>query len=231
MSGFNQMLIGSTDITTYGLYLVKVPPIVKPPKRVRRITIPGRSGHLTEWSGDYESYIKEPEFYYSGSALEAALNALRAATLVTFGNESTYAYEVRADEQIEARMDKAGGYEIRVAYITQPLKRLATEPVHADATTYSITNLGNEPAYPKLIITGAGDRTVTVGSQTITLAFAAGGETLTVDSLNGMVYDGSGNNAWDKLTGDLPYIPVSSSAITVSTTGSALTVYPNWRWS
>ena len=54
MSGFNQMLIGSTDISHYGLYLVKVPPIVKPPKRVRRITIPGRSGHLTEWSGDYE---------------------------------------------------------------------------------------------------------------------------------------------------------------------------------
>jgi phage-related protein len=231
MSGYNQMLIGSTDASTYGLYLTNVPPVTKPQRRVRRIVIPGRSGNLTEWSGDYESYIKEPEFYYSGSALETALNALRDAELVTFGNESTYAYEVRADEQIEVRMDRAGGYEIKVAYITQPLKRLATEPVHDEETTYSITNLGNEPAYPKLVVTGAGSKTVTVGTQTITLAFSAGGETLTVDSLNGMVYDGSGNNAWDKLTGDLPYIPVSSSAITVSTTGSALTVYPNWRWS
>lgn len=231
MSGYNSMTIDGTDISTYGLYITRVPPITKPARRVRRITIPGRSGYLTEWSGDYESYVKEPEFYYSGSALETALNALRDAETVVFGNETTYAYEVRADDKIDCRVDKAGGYEIKVAYMTQPLKKLATETTSTGATSYSLTNTGNEIAYPKLVVTGAGDQTVTVGTQTITLAFATGGETLTVDSLNGLVYDGAGNNAWSKLTGDLPYIPVAETAIAVSTTGSALTVYPNWRWS
>ena len=225
------MKINGTEISTKSLILTKVPPVTKPQKRVRRITIPGRSGYLTEWSGDYESYIKIPEIVYTGSDIDDALTFLQSASLAVFPNETDYAYEVRADEKIEAVLQPSGIYKITATYITQPLKRMATEPIHADATTYSITNLGNEIAYPKLVVVGAGNKTVTVGSQTITLAFAAGGETLTVDSLNGMVYDGSGNNAWDKLTGDLPYIPVSSSAITVSTTGSALTVYPNWRWS
>ena len=226
----NTMTVNGTDIATNDLYLLKIPPIVKPERRVRRITIPGRSGFLTEWSGDYEQYVKEPELLYTGSTLSAALDFLRSATLVTFGNESTCAYEVRADEMIEPRMGKAGEYTIKVTYITQPLKRLATEPIHADETTYSITNAGNEPAYPKLVVTGAGEQTVTVGTQTLTIAFDAGGETITIDSLNGQIYSGT-TNAWSKMTGDLPVIPVSSSAITVSTTGSALTVYPNWRWT
>ena len=57
----NTMIIDGVNVTDYNLYLLKIPPIVKPPRRVRRITIPGKSGYLTEWSGDYEAYVKEPE--------------------------------------------------------------------------------------------------------------------------------------------------------------------------
>lgn len=225
------MKINGIDISTKDLILTKVPPVTKPQKRVRRITIPGRSGYLTEWSGDYESYIKEPEFVYTGSDIDDALTFLQSASLAVFPNETDYAYEVRADEKIEAVFQPSGIYKIFATYITQPLKRLATEPVHDEETTYSITNLGNEPAYPKLIVTGAGEQTVTVASQAITIDFAIGGETITIDSLNGQIYDATGANAWNKVTGDLPVIPVSASAITVSTTGTELTVYPNWRWS
>lgn len=227
----NTMTVDGVNVTTYDLYLLKIPPVVKPEKRVRRITIPGRSGYLTEWSGDYEQYVKEPELLYSGSDLNEALAFLRSASLLVFGNDPDYAYEVRADEKMETRMEKSGLYTIKVAYITQPLKRQATEAVHADDTSYSLTNLGTEPAYPKLVVTGAGEQTVTVASQTITIDFAIGGETITIDSLNGQIYDATGANAWNKVTGDLPVIPVSASAITVSTTGTELTVYPNWRWS
>jgi phage-related protein len=111
------------------------------------------------------------------------------------------------------------------------LKRQAVETIYKDATSYTITNPGNEPAYPKLIITGAGAKTVAIGTHTITISFATLGETITIDALNGQIYDGDGNNAWNKISGDLPMIPVSASAITISTTASALTIYPNWRWS
>lgn len=227
----NTMIIDGVNVTDYNLYLLKIPPIVKPPRRVRRITIPGKSGYLTEWSGDYEAYVKEPELLYVGTALADALDFLCSAKLVTFGNESTYAYEVRADEQVEAIMGKAGEYTIKVAYMTQPLKRLAAETPLVEETSYNVINPGNEPAYPKLVITGAGVKTVTIGTQTITISFATLGETITIDALNGQIYDDDGNNAWNKVTGDFPMIPVSASAITISTTASALTVYPNWRWS
>ena len=227
----NSMLINGVDVSTYDLYLLKIPPVVKPERRARKITIPGRSGYLTEWSGDYESYTKEPELLYFGSSLNDVMDFLRTAHTVTFGNEPTYAYEVRADEVVSSEWGKGGEYIIKVAYETQPLKKLATEVVLEDDTTYSLTNLGNEPAYPKLVVTGAGEKTVTVGADTITIDFDALGETITIDSLNGQIYDAGGANAWSKVTGDLPVIPVSASAITVSTTGSALTVYPNWRWA
>ena len=225
------MKINGTEISTKSLILTKVPPVTKPQKRVRRITIPGRSGYLTEWSGDYEPYVKEAEFVYDGADITDALTFLRSASLAIFPNDSTHAYEVRCDEKINAFIEPSGIYKITAAYMTQPLKRQATEAVHSLATTYSIKNLGTEPAYPKLVVTGAGEKTVTVGTQTLTIAFDAGSETITIDSLNGQIYDAGGANVWSKVTGDLPVIPVSSSAITVSTTGSALTVYPNWRWS
>ena len=98
------------------------------------------------------------------------------------------------------------------------------------AKSYSITNPGNEPAYPRIIVTGAGSKTLTVGTQTITLSLASAGETITIDSLNGQVYVGD-TNAWNKITGELPVIPVSNSAITVSTTGSALTRISQLGWT
>ena len=94
------MKINGVDISTKSLILTKVPPVTKPQKRVRRITIPGRSGYLTEWSGDYESYIKTPEFIYTGSDIDDALTFLQSASLAVFPNETDYAYEVRADEKI-----------------------------------------------------------------------------------------------------------------------------------
>lgn len=225
------MKIDGVDIATYDLTLLKVPPVTKAEKRVRRITIPGRSGFLTEWSGDYESYVKEPEFLYTGSDINEALDFLRSASLVIFPNEPDYAYAVRADEKIDAVRERSGIHKITVSYITEPLKRQATETIYADLTTYSVTNPGTEISYPKLVVAGAGEQTVTVASQAITIDFAIGGETITIDSLNGQIYDATGANAWNKVTGDLPVIPVSASAITVSTTGTELTVYPNWRWS
>ena len=231
MSGINSMNVNGTDVTTKNFYLIKVPSIVKPQRRVRLINIPGRSGFLTEWSGDYEAYIKEPELLYTGSTPDADANFLRAATRITFGNEPTLEYECRVDESVEMERERAGNYRVKLRLICQPLKKLITPTTSSGSTTYSITNAGNEIAYPKIVVTGAGSKTVTIGAQIITLAFAGAGETLTIDSLNGQVYDASGNNAWSKLTGNLPFIPVSASAITASTTGTSLTIYHNWRWS
>ncbi len=226
----NQMYLNGIDISEYGLYLLRIPPVVKPQRRVRRYQIPGRSGYLTEWSGDYDGYTKEAVFLYQGEDLDEALNFLRSAELVTFPNEPDMAYEVRVDDLLNTELGRACEHQITVAFYSHPLKHMAVETTYTGATTYTVTNPGNEPAQPTITVTGAGAKALTVGSQTISINFAAGGETITIDSLNGYILSGQAL-AWNKVSGGLPVIPVGRSPITISTTGSALTVEPNWRWS
>lgn len=225
------MIINGVDISAFDLTLTQAPPVTKPQKRVRLIPIPGRSGFVTQWSGDYEPYTKETEFLYTGEDVNEALDFLRSASLVIFPNDDSYVYEVNSNEIIDAVRQPSGVYLVTAPYLTQPLKRLVEEPVLDGEITYTVTNIGNEPALPKIIVTGAGTKTLTIGSDEITIAFAVGGETITIDSLNGQIYDSDGASAWSKVTGSLPTIPASESDITISTTGTELTIYPNWRWT
>lgn len=212
------MKLNGTDISNYGLYLLTMPPIVKAQKRVRHIVIPGRSGHLTKWDGDYESYTKEPELYCSGYDLPAALEALRNATQIEFDNDAGFVYDVSADEIIEASVEGGKWYRISARYTTQPLKRLATEEPLIGATVV-LENAGNVPCKPRIEITATG--TVTVNNITVTGVTG----TLVIDNHLGLVYDGAGN-AFGRMTGDL--FEVSDSLTII---GSAeMTVYPNQRW-
>ena len=212
------MKLNGTDISEYGLYLLTMPPIVKAQKRVRHIVIPGRSGHLTKWDGDYESYTKEPELYCSGSDLPAALEALRNATAIEFDNDAGFVYDVSADEIIEASVEGGKWYRIKARYTTQPLKRLAAEePIIG--TTVVLENAGNVPCKPRIEITATG--TVTVNDITVTGVT----ETLVIDNHLGLVYDGDGN-AFGRMTGDLFEV---SDGLTILANG-VMTVYPQQRW-
>lgn len=212
------MKLNGTDISNYGLYLLTMPPIVKAQKRVRHIVIPGRSGHLTRWDGDYESYIKEPELYCSGSDLSVALEALRNATTIEFDNDAGFVYDVSAEEIIEASVEGGKWYRINARYTTQPLKRLAAEEPLIGATVV-LENTGNVPCKPRIEIAKTG--TVTVNDITVTGVTG----TLVIDNHLGLVYDGAGN-AFGRMTGDLFEV---SDSLTILANG-VMTVYPQQRW-
>ena len=212
------MKLNGTDISNYGLYLLTMPPVVKAQKRVRHIIIPGRSGHLTKWDGDYESYTKEPVLLYTGSDVNAALEVLRNATAIEFDNDLDFAYDVSADEIIEAVRERSGAYKIKVAYTTQPLKRLATEEPIIGATVV-LENAGNVPCKPRIEITATG--TVTVNDITVTGVTG----TLVIDNHLGLVYDGAGN-AFNRMSGNLFE---AATSLTILANG-VMTVYPQQRW-
>ena len=212
------MKLNGTNISNYGLYLLTMPPVVKAQKRVRHIVIPGRSGHLTKWDGDFESYTKEPELYCSGSDLAVALEALRNATAIEFDNDAGFVYDVSADEIIEASVEGGKWYRIRARYTTQPLKRLAAEEPIIGATVV-LENTGNVPCKPRIEITATG--TVTVNNITVTGMTG----TLVIDNHLGLVYDGAGN-AFGRMTGDLFEV---SDSLTILANG-VMTVYPQQRW-
>ena len=226
----NTLILDGVDVTTSNMYVLKLSPVLKAEMRIRRIIIPGRSGHVTEWDGDYEGYLKDVELLYQGNNLNAVLAVLQDARSAVFGNDPGYAYDIVCQGPVKTRRHKAGDYRLLVTYLVQPLKRLATETEYKDALSYSVQHQGDVDALPRIIVTGASTKTLAVGSQSISIAFPVGGDTITIDAFNGQIYDSSGDNAWDKVTGPIPVIPISSSPITVSTTGTGLTVWPNWRW-
>lgn len=223
-----KMYIDGVDAETYGIYVLSCPPVMVAQKNIEVIQIPGRPGILTRWHGDYLPKLMPTQIVVEDSNIATASAALASAKTLRWSNDNLYIHDVVMVEQVTFERWRRGKNVFVYNATVQPLKRLASEAILTGETSYSLTNVGTESAQPKIVITGAGEQTLIVGSQVLTIDFAVGGETITIDSLNGQIYDASGN-AWNKVTGDLPVIPVGT--ITVSTTGSALTVYPNWRWT
>ena len=176
--------------STYDLYLLKIPPIVKPERRVRRnhdswpfwVFSQNGQGTMNNMSRSRSCYTPALLFLLRLTPFLALRLLSRSGTNQPMRMKSG---QMNRSNQRWARLVSTRSR----LYITQPLKRLATEVASTGDTSYSLTNLGTEPAYPKLVVTGAGEQTVTVGTQTLTIAFDAGGETITIDSLNGQIYD------------------------------------------
>ena len=144
------------DSRTMGVHVIKYPPIVLPPERLKYVTVPGRAGDLTQTEGSaiYDPYTKIMEVSNAkGFDLDRVTRWLRGRGTMIFGNEPKYAYDV--DLGAECQLDKiirgVWGGDLRIR--TQPFKRLAIpEPdieLTADATIY---NPGDVPAYPRIVL-------------------------------------------------------------------------------
>ena len=78
------------DCRSRGVYLRGPAPIVRPEERVKHVTIPGRSGDVTETEGEniYNSYIQTVSFSaIGGFRLREIYKWLRGAGYVTFSGE------------------------------------------------------------------------------------------------------------------------------------------------
>jgi phage-related protein len=212
----NTMKVNGTSIADKGFYILKYPPISIPQKRVTHYHIPGRSGTLTKWLGDYETIIKTAKLRYEGANPD--LNWLGSASYVEFGNEPGYVFDCLASEPFMAPQEKAGDYIFDISFTCQPFKRLAAEEPIIGATVV-LENAGNVPCKPRIEITATG--TVTVNDITVTGVTG----TLVIDNHLGLVYDGAGN-AFGRMTGDLFEV---SDSLTILANG-VMTVYPNQRW-
>lgn len=92
----------------------------------------------------------------------------------------------------------------------------------------TLTNLGNNEAKPKLIITGSGDGVITINNSTLTLKSVQ--DSLIVDSAKSMVYSGN-LAAWNKIVRSashyMPIFKVGDNKI--SWTGNfTIACVPNW---
>jgi phage-related protein len=222
-------LIDGVDTQDYKLRVTALPPIQIAQKRVELITIPGRSGYLTQWDGSYEEVAKTAAFFYKDECPEAIARLILEGKTITFSNEPDKVYDYRIDIATDLIKTISTWHQFEVQIICNPVKReIEPASITAGASPIMLISPCNHPAYPTITLTGTGDVTLTVGDQEISLTGIS--PSITIDGDLMECYQ-SDTLTSDKMTGDFPVIGAGET-ISISWTGSVTKaeILPNWRW-
>lgn len=207
----------------FGLWINKLPPIVRAPERVQEIVIPGRAGSLTMTEGDdiYDGYMKECIVIIPNDRpLQPILAWLRGTGEVVFCNEPDFAYEARIASEVSFERIDNNFLQATIQFAVKPYKkRVHEEPAITITTSGTIRNPGDVASKP--IVTVTGGTTVTIAGKAMTFG---GSGTVIVDCENRIVTQ---NNAMftGTVTGEFWTLPVGESSITGN-----CTIQPKWRW-
>ena len=215
-----------------GLWINKLPPIIRAAERVNEIMIPGREGTLTMLEGEdiYDPVIKKCVVIARNSMdLQHVLGWLRGSGEVTFSNEHDKKYFARIASEVSFSRIGNDLCQATVVFYCKPYKARLNDGQDAKTFTSSeqMYNPGDVASRPTVSITGTGaDVTVTIAGNSMTFNNLNG--TINVDcdasivTQNGSLWAGT-------YSGEFWRIP--RGAVSMSQSGGAsVTVNPNWRW-
>ena len=220
----DRIWVNGVDVADGDIHVLSLPPYAAPRKRVRRYTIPGRSGELTVEDGSWEETERPAELLYVGNDPAGATRFLLDAETVRFANEPDKVYDCIVLDGFEVPRTINQSHKFVVIFRCGLARELI--PTILTGTSVAISNQTNTIAFPRIEVTATGTVTITAGTDTITVTGVTG--TLVIDSELGVVKDGTGN-AWGRLTGELPEIKPGEQ-MTISSAQS-MTVKPQWRWA
>lgn len=223
---------GKNSFVDFGMWINKLPPIVRAQERVHEITIPGREGVLTMLEGEdvYEPVVKKCVVIARNQMnLQNILGWLRGSGEVSFSNEPDKKYFARIAAEVSFSRIGNDLCQATVVFSCNPFKgRLHASQDAATITTAGIMhNPGDVASKPVVSVTGTGsDVTVTIDGKTMVFDDLDG--TIKVDcdarivTENGSLWDGT-------YSGEFWKIPCGSVEVSQSG-GTSVTVEPNWRW-
>ena len=198
--------------------------IVRPEERVQHVTIPGRSGDMTELEGEniYNSYIQTVSFSVRGGyRVREIYKWLRGSGYVTFSGEPDRKQAARIIgaitlNKVSRNLDNWAG---EVQFYCQPLKQLLTDnPVQITSSGSSVMNTGDVESRPRIKATASGSSMViTANGNTLAIINLTSGQDYYIDSEIMEVYnsDRSALLTKDSL-GDFPMLQPGSNTITGS---------------
>lgn len=209
---------------TYGIVAEKLPTPERDKERVEKITIPGRSGHMTLSDSTYDGQIRVVTCGLLDVAQKDAVFAwLKGSGLVMFSNEPTRAYRARITEGIPMERVNALFHSFIVTFDCQPFAYEYVPTVHTLVASGSITNTGAMTALPIIVVTGTGILTINGVAYTIT-------ETgVTINSEIEECYIGSTNKN-NKVSGGFPTLLVGANTITLGAGITQVVITGNYRW-
>lgn len=222
---------GQHSYIDYGLWISKLPPIVRAAERTKQVQIPGRTGSVTLTEGDdvFEPVVKKCVITAKNSMdLQPILNWLRGSGELTFSNESGMVYFARIASEVSFARISPDLCQATIVFDCQPLKGRTTAAYDTFTVSDDITveNPGDVASRPIYHITGTGENCeVRVSGQKMTFKNLSG--TIDVDTEAGIIMDG--DEIWTgTMVGEFQPIPTGNRYIKI--TNGSMTVEPRWRW-
>ena len=216
-----------------GIYLREMPEIVRPEERIQHVTIPGRAGELTQTEGAdvYNSYIQTiPIAVYTEAAVRAAEAWLRGAGSVSFGGQPDLKQNARVINAVTFQKHSRGSvyWDAQVQFYCEPLKSKVTTEADIELTeSGTVNNPGDVTAFPRIVIDGSGDITISAGGKSISLTGIQTGTV--VDCETGWVIYNNAALA-GVYTGNFPELPAGDSMVSFTGNVTKLTITPRWRY-
>lgn len=218
------VIVDGQSLTELGARILEISPYVRPAKRVEQVQIPGRSGSLTFWDGAYDDVKYTIKLTCFADQVDF-IDALQSGRRVTFSTQPEYEFSYRVDEEVPLERLLAWYHTATITLLCNPFRRERKPKIFERPG--KIENRGNVPCSPTIKIQGAGDFTVTLGVESITLQGVKKEVLLDGEHLRCVV---DGVEADHKMIGDFFTLGAGLSAdVSVSPTCS-YQVAPNWRW-
>ena len=208
-------------------------PVIRPEERVEHVTIPGRSGELTQVEGEdiYNSYIQTVTVTVEGAENLPAVEAwLRGDGFVTFDIQPELMQRARiinavTFEKVSRNLPLWSG---DVQFYCEPVKRLREESsITVTSAGTTVTNPGQLTARPRITLTGSGLVTLRMGGKALTIPDLVSG--WTADSETEWILNGSAPVV-GACRGDFPLLAPGENTVQWTGDITQLVIEPRWRF-
>ena len=146
-------------------------------------------------------------------------------------DDLTKAYKATVAEEVTwSRVKGNSGYydTATITFSCDPFVYEAVDSVVTLTATGSIVNATSADAYPLIQVNGSGDVSFTFAGEAISISDMDANDPVYIDCETGYIYSQSG--AAQEMTGNIPYLPIGTNAVTFGNNLTSLVVTPHWRW-
>jgi phage-related protein len=221
-----------STLAEYGLYVSAHPDICIPEERLKDVTVPGRSGTLTQFEGEgvYNGFIASVEcFILSPDTLPAIAAWLKGSGEVVFGNQPGVFYKARVTNQIAFAQVMRGRSPLTcvVNFRCEPYRYLpdGKTPQTFSANNSVIHNPGTAPSEPSIRVNVAGGCTLMIRGQIVHLMNIT--SFIVLDAELKEAYTSKLAN--EKMVGEFPLLYPGANVISWEGGVTGVQITPRWR--
>ena len=220
------------DCRSKGVILRSAAPIIRAEERVQHVSIPGRSGDLTETEGNsiYNSYIHTLSISVRGGfRVREIYRWLRGEGYLTLSGEPDRRQKARIIgaitlTRVSRNIDHWAG---EVQFYCQPFKELLREKTNGIASGGTVINTGDVEEYPDWSFQATDtSATISTGGRTLTIGgLTAGNEYLVRSDVKMVMTANRQTDLTAESSGDFPVLAEGNNTVT----GSGWSTMTVWR--